>query len=134
MSRKDPRRAIAVALPREALRLVRQRQAQSRGRRLMDTLRVMLTEALAQHPAPRRPFSGPQPTASSLRLLQLPPAQRVSLAALSQTTGVAEDVLICELILGRAPPDAPIPNPSPCPADPSAKGTKPCVPPLPSRP
>jgi hypothetical protein len=102
MSRKDPRRALPIRLSAPVLRHVRQRQARSRGRRLMDTVRVMLTAALNGDGLPPPPRC-PAPPDAPVRLLQLPRPQRTRLADLSRRTGLDPSQLVCALL---APPDA----------------------------
>lgn len=102
MSRKDPRRAIAIALPPPVLCRLRARQAQSRGRRLMDTLRAALAEALSR-PAPVLAPCAPAPPGTPLRLLQLPRPLRIRLAALGRDGDMAESAAICALVLGLDP-------------------------------
>ena len=99
MSRKDPRRAIAIALPRQVLTMLRARQKNSRGRRLMDTLRVSLEQALAP-PAPTVVPCPPAPPGTAIHLLQLPRALRARLVAFSQVNEMSEAVAICALVLG----------------------------------
>lgn len=102
MSRKDPRRAIAIALPPPVLRRLRARQARSRGRRLMDTLRATLAEALSS-PWPVLVPCGPAPPGTQIRLLQLPRPLRLRLGALGRDRGLAEPAAICALVLGLDP-------------------------------
>lgn len=103
MSRKDPRRAYSVRLPPPVLRRIRARQAHSRGRRLMDTARVMLVKALSQD-TPMRATCGAIAATLQPRLLQLPAADRAKLTALAQETGLREEQLICELLLASEDP------------------------------
>ena len=116
MSRKDPRRAMALALPPAVLARLRTRQKRSRGRRLMDTLRVTLHQALAV-PSPVLAPCPPAPPGTSIRLLQLPRDLHARLSAFSRDRGMPEADAICALVMGldapepvaRAPdaPDAP---------------------------
>lgn len=105
MSRKDHRRAIAIALPPVVLAGLRARQKRSRGRRLMDTLRVTLQQALAD-PLPVLVPGPPAPPGTTLHLLQLPRALRARLAAVSRANGLPDTDAICALVLG-VNPDAP---------------------------
>lgn len=107
MSRKDPRRAYSVRLPSRVLRLVRAQQKNSRGRRLMDTARVLIVRALSQDTPPRAPCDKVAATIQP-RLLQLPPKERAKLAKLAQTTSLTEEQVICELLMashGSSTPD-----------------------------
>lgn len=94
MSRKDPRRAIAVQFPPEVWQALRARQARSRGRRLMDTVRVVVANALPgidTWPVPPEP-GGPR------RALQLPRQLRARVADLAKTTGLSEAQIICVVV------------------------------------
>jgi hypothetical protein len=94
MSRKDPRRAIAVQLPPEIWQAVRQRQTRSRGRRLMDTLRHLVQDGIRRDgamdamPAPGGP----------VRALQLPKAERRWVAEEARATGLSEAQVVCTLV------------------------------------
>lgn len=99
MSRKDSRRAIAIALPTPLLTSLRARQARSRGRRLMDTLRVAVAEALEQPdpvlvPCPAAPPGAPR------HLLQLPRNLRHRLSAVGHDPGMGDAAVIAALVLG----------------------------------
>ena len=99
MSRKDSRRAIAIAMPPAMLACLRARQARSRGRRLMDTLRTVLADALAA-PVPRLASAPPAPPKAPVRLLQLPCDLRQRLDALCRDTGLTPQAAIAALVLG----------------------------------
>lgn len=115
MSRKDHRRAIAIALPPVVLARLRARQNNSRGRRLMDTLRVAVQQALAA-PSPLCVPCPPAAAGTGIHLLQLPRDLRGRLAAFSRERGIPDTVAICGLVLGldvlapAAPPDGADPD------------------------
>lgn len=117
MSRKDPRRAIAIAIPPAVMARLRARQARSRGRRLMDTLRAALADALAVAPPTLAPVP-PAPHGTPVRLLQLPRHLRRALAAVCRDTGLAPQAAIAALVMGldadrdRGTPDASMPHAS----------------------
>lgn len=99
MSRKDSRRAIAIALPTPLLTILRARQARSRGRRLMDTLRVAIAEALERPDPVLAPCPAPPPGAP-LHLLQLPRNLRHRLSAVGRDCGMGDAAVIAALVLG----------------------------------
>ncbi len=99
MSRKDHRRAMALALPPVVLARLRARQKRSRGRRLMDTLRVAIAQALSV-PSPVLVPCPSAPSGTTLRLLQLPRDLRARLATFSRDHGMTESDAICGLVLG----------------------------------
>lgn len=110
MSRKDPRRAIAIALPPEVLVRLRARQKCSRGRRLMDTLRISLQQALAQ-PAPVLVPCPAAPRGTTIHLLQLPRDLQRRLAECGRNTGLTENDAICALVLGLSDLDHAVTQP-----------------------
>ena len=99
MSRKDHRRAMALALPPVVLARLRARQKRSRGRRLMDTLRVAIQQALAV-PSPVLVTCPPAPPGTTIRLLQLPRDLHARLSELSRDRGMPEADAIRALVMG----------------------------------
>lgn len=116
MSRKDHRRAIAIALPPVVLARLRARRNDSRGRRLMDTLRVAVQQALAA-PSPLCVPCPPATAGTGIHLLQLPRDLRDRLAAFGRDRGISDTVAICGLVLGL---DGPEPSAPPGAAHPDA--------------
>ncbi|MEV8466015.1 hypothetical protein AB0T83_04355 [Fluviibacterium sp. DFM31] len=95
MSRKDPRRAIALSLPPDVWHAVRAHRRPGSPRRLMDTVRVLVEAGLRQPPVAPKPPALPQ---VPCRALQLPRSACVRVATLARDWDLSPAHVVCILI------------------------------------